>query len=425
MRQSVKLWMVYGVWFFLVAVSLWWNRSHTNDFYMELTRSVARSDEFVIGHETVLKNHLNKEIMVHLGIFLTGLIMLAATLALIRQRRRERERNHDLIRASEAKYRMLFEGNPVPMWVYDMESLRFLAVNEFAVDQYGYSKNEFLAMTIREIRPPEDIPYLHEVLNKYTGKKRKVGTARHLKKDGSIIIVDITGHEIEYEGKRAMLVLSKDVTDQKLAEKKIEDSLHEKNILLAEVHHRVKNNMQLISSLLELQSMKIHDETARIPFVECENRIRSMALVHEKLYHSENMSSINFTDYLSSLLSHIYLSNAVSSDDIQWKIIGDDFSLGLDKAVPCGLLMAELVLNAIKHAFPDKRRGSLTIFLLKDEKNYTLKVSDDGIGISGSIDAENSTTLGLQIVSSLTKQLHGEMKITGNSGTEFIITFPA
>lgn len=136
----------------------------------------------------------------------------------------ERKKAEDALRASEEKYRLLFKNNPVPMWVYDINTLAFLAVNDFAMDHYGYSQEEFLSITIKDIRPPEDIPYLFDVLEKFTGSLRKVGTARHRKKDGSLIDVDITAHMIEFDGHQAMFILAKDITEQKRAENLLRQS---------------------------------------------------------------------------------------------------------------------------------------------------------------------------------------------------------
>ncbi len=329
----------------------------------------------------------------------------------------------DALRLSEEKYRILFQNNPVPMWVYDTESLAFLAVNDFAVDHYGYSADEFLKMTIKEIRPAEDIPRLMDVLSSDMGNIRKVGIARHRKKDDSIITVDIKGHKIDFDGRPAMLVLALDVTDQKKSEEQIRASLMEKEILLTEIHHRVKNNMQVIISLLNLQLGNIKDEKAREHFMMAESRIRSMALVHEQLYQSDNMAAINIAEYFNTLLSNFFESRSSSENNVTYSINPGNICLGLDRAIPCGLIVTELISNSYKHAFHNVSGGEIIIDMKKNRGTYTLSVMDNGIGMESGRDKADSSSLGLHLVDALVKQIRGTITISGDSGTTITVTF--
>lgn len=206
-------------------------------------------------------------------------------------------------------------------------------------------------------------------------------------------------------------------------------SLHEKEVLLREIHHRVKNNLQIISSLLNLQSEQFTDAFAREKYLE--SRIRTMALVHEKLYESKNLSRIDFSDYIISLVRSLELSYNPDHDRIRMEMnvqqgIGD---FRIDTAIPCGLLMNELLLNSYKHAFPDERRGFIRVSFGPDttagsEANYfILSIEDNGIGLPAAISPSTSETLGLQLIDILSQQLEAELSIERNSGTKFSLRF--
>ncbi len=222
-----------------------------------------------------------------------------------------------------------------------------------------------------------------------------------------------------------------DITAHKQAEGKIKASLHEKEVLLKEIHHRVKNNMQVISSLLSLQAGYIQNPEALRLFKESENRIRSMALVHEKLYQTEDLTKIDFAEYIPSLTNHLMSSYANANTAIALRLNIEHITLGLDAAIPCGLIINELVSNALKHAFGKQERGDITIdFHRKDRRrdddgSLVLRVQDNGVGLPEKFDFRQGASLGLKLVVSLTKQLKG--KITHHNpasrGAEFRIEF--
>ncbi|MCC7564936.1 MAG: PAS domain S-box protein [Methanomicrobiaceae archaeon] len=223
---------------------------------------------------------------------------------------------------------------------------------------------------------------------------------------------------------RQALVIVRDITEKKRAEREIAAQLKEKEVLLKEVHHRVKNNLQLISSLLALQSRYADDETARDAFRDCQHRIRSLGFIHEKLYRSESLARIDFGGYIRELAESLLHSYGIQPDQVRLRIRADDLLLGIDEAIPCGLIVNELVSNAMKHAFPDGRRGTITINLRKDEAGgITLEVSDDGVGFPDKIEIASAESLGLQLVSSLAEQLRGSMEVARDQGTRFTIRF--
>lgn len=217
----------------------------------------------------------------------------------------------------------------------------------------------------------------------------------------------------------------RDITARRTAEDRLKESLQEKEILLRELHHRVKNNMQVISSLLNLQANYTNDPATREMFRETQRRIRSMALVHEQLYQSSNLSKINFDFYLENLSSHIFQSCGVSTHRIKLKKQCQNIFLDVNMAIPLGMIYNELLTNALKHAFPGDREGEIMVILGRTEDNRCfLEVADNGIGLPPDFSLEASRTLGLQIIQTLCQQLRGEIKIDRNNGTSFKIFFP-
>ncbi|KYK34181.1 MAG: hypothetical protein AYK19_02765 [Theionarchaea archaeon DG-70-1] len=217
------------------------------------------------------------------------------------------------------------------------------------------------------------------------------------------------------------VVVLRDVTDRKRSEK-IKQSLKEKEILLQEIHHRVKNNIQVICSLLNLQSRHIKDKKYAEMLKESQDRIKSMGLIHEKLYKSESLAQIDFSEYIKDLAQSLFRSYGASASNIALKIEGN-VCLGIDTAIPCGLLINELVSNSLKHAFPD-RKGEITIAFRSDNRCIELIVSDNGVGIPDDIDFRTTESLGLHLVTILAEdQLGGEITLNRSAGTAFHITF--
>lgn len=215
-----------------------------------------------------------------------------------------------------------------------------------------------------------------------------------------------------------------DITERKRSEEQITTSLQEKEVLLKEIHHRVKNNLQIVSSLLYLQGEYIEDESVRQTFMESTNRIKSMALIHERLYQTQSLAKIDFTEYVEGLINHLFRSYGANARHIsvQNQITGISLSLGI--AIPCGLIINELVSNAIKHAFPGGKSGQLYINLQATQDHHlTLTVKDDGVGLPADVNYQQAKSLGLILVNTLVKQLKGTIELNQQDGTEFKITF--
>ena len=220
--------------------------------------------------------------------------------------------------------------------------------------------------------------------------------------------------------------LQAEIVERQRVEARITASLQEKELLLQELHHRVKNNVQVISSLLNLQAGYIEDQALREVLRESQNRVRSMALVHEKLYRSDDLAHIDLAEYIRNLATFLFRSYTAAAGRIGLDIRVEDVFLGIDAAVPCGLILNELISNALKHAFPGNRTGQIRVELrVRESQQISLIVGDTGIGFPQDFDFENATSLGMQLVQTLVMQLSGTLEIDGTAGSEFRITFAA
>lgn len=203
----------------------------------------------------------------------------------------------------------------------------------------------------------------------------------------------------------------------------LQDSLKEKEALLKEVYHRVKNNLQVVSSLLSLQAEASQEFSVKEVLIQSSTRIKSMALIHEMLYQTKNLANIGMEDYINNLLKYLFEIYAVDSNKIKLTTDIDDVSLSIDTAIPCGLIINELTSNALKHAFPGNKSGEIKFLFKKQENKIILILSDEGVGIPPQIDIKNTSSLGMRLIHSLTKQLGGNIILESGKGTTFTLTF--
>jgi PAS domain S-box-containing protein len=244
-------------------------------------------------------------------------------------------------------------------------------------------------------------------------------------KDGRLVptLISASGFKQKKRLQGVVLVLY-DITDRKRAEEKLKQSLREKELLLSETHHRVKNNLMIVSSLLDLQSSHTNSRHAREILKECQSRIKSMQLIHQKMYQSQTMTDIDSTDYIENLLKDLFRSYCIDTSRIHLETSIAHIPMGFETAIPCGIIINELMSNALKHAFPHGRDGMIRVELTHEHGQVTLSVCDSGIGISAPVDFDTTKSLGITLVRMMTQQLDGTVNVTVNNGTCFNIIFP-
>ena len=331
-------------------------------------------------------------------------------------------------RLAEARFRGLLESAPDSIVVVDGAGI-ITIVNSETERMFGYERHELLGQPIEILVPERSRGRHHGDRAAYSAdpNTRPMGAGRQLtgrKKNGSEFPVEISLSPLRAENETLVISIVRDVTERRLFEEQIQTSLREKEALLREIHHRVKNNLQITSSLLRLQASNISDVSARSIFDETQMRIRSMALVHEKLYQAKNLTRINFGDYVRTLGELLFKSFAVTSDAVVLDVAGQDVFLDIDTAVPCGLIVNEVLSNALKHAFPGGH-GAIFVRLELAAGRCVMTIRDDGVGLPPQFDLGSIDTLGLQLVRGLVQQIEGSLELRSVIGTEFRIEFPS
>jgi len=329
------------------------------------------------------------------------------------------------LKESEIKYRSIFENTGAMTMLFNQD-MKIILVNSEFEKFSGYPKK-----AVEGKRNVSDFVYAEDIsrIEGYHRMQRINPDA--IPKNYEVQLVNRNGQVKDFFATFDMIpdtdkgiISFMDITDRKIAENKIKKSLREKELLLREIHHRVKNNLQIISSLMSLQSEYTKEPETLKMFQESKNRIRSMALIHEKLYQSEDMAHIDFAEYLKSLVEMFLTFYKEKKEDITVSLNCDAVYLEIDTAISMGLIVNELLSNCFKHAFPGEKTGEIKINLSKNQENYLLEVADDGVGLPEDITFENSESLGLQIVQTLTLQLKGSLGLENVKGTRFKLVFP-
>lgn len=375
-----------------------------------------------------------------LGILLLILIIYEIRTSSIKKRSRELEKiNIELnkqiaervkaeqaLRENEERLKILFDFAPDAYFLMDLEG-NFIDCNRKVEEITGYEKKELIGYNYLKLNL---IPSAHYDLASYLKEKsirgEPTGPDEFIlnRKDGIQLTIEIATHPVKIAGQTLVLSNARNITQRKKVERELKASLKEKVILLQEIHHRVKNNMQIISSLLRLQSGQIDNEKMQDIFRISQDRIRSMALIHDMLYKTKNFAGIDFNQYLQGLIRHLVNTYLIDAKDIKINVQVDKVYLDLNTAVPCGFILNELVTNSLKHAFPSGRKGEVTVELRSNERNKTqISVSDNGIGLPNDFNFNNPQSLGLMLVKDLVRQLNGKIEYTSENGASFTITF--
>lgn len=306
------------------------------------------------------------------------------------------------------------------------ESNRIEHVNLAAMERLGFTKSDLQGRFLDDLLLGDaPLPSPDDTVFRRTGSVTQIERQMQTQ-DGDTLPVLVSRSLLRGSPADApdIVCVAQDISARKQAEEQLRASLDEKEVLLREIHHRVKNNLQVIASLLHVQSKKVEDENARRLFSESQDRIRSMAFIHERLYQSEDLSQVNFSAYLDRLTEHLYRSHGVALRDVTCELDSEDAILSVDRAIPAGLIVNELVSNALEHAFPDERDGVITVAFSTSEDHGCLRISDNGVGVDDTDAMERDQTLGLRLVKGLVRQLRGEMDIDGTGGLTYTINFP-
>ncbi len=335
-----------------------------------------------------------------------------------------RRKAEEALREREEMFRSVVENSQSAIVIID-DQFRIEYLNDQFISLSGYARNEMLGMDFTQILDEESREL---VIDRFRRRQRgEEVPSRYefsaIRKDGHKRWFEVSAAVIRDSRQRIKTIAQmQDITEKRQAEEQIKTSLHEKEILLREIHHRVKNNLQIISSLLNLQAEHVKDKAALEMFQESRLRVRSMAMVHEKLYRSKDLARVDFNEYILSLGYHLFQIYGVTPDTVVLKVDAENIFLDINTAIPCGLLVSELISNALKHAFPDGRKGEVAINMKSvGNGSYTLTVHDDGVGLTQDLDLKSSDSFGLQLVDMLAEQLQGSVSIQRNGGVTFTV----
>ncbi|MDF1537209.1 MAG: PAS domain S-box protein [bacterium] len=330
------------------------------------------------------------------------------------------------LQESEERFRTVFYANPECISLTSLEDGCFVDINDSFLKMLGLNREDAIGHTSLELGLWKD-RHSREVFRDIL---KSQGFAESFEADfacagGIVRPVLISGRVIRLQGEPLILAIVRDIMRLKQAETTVRRSLEEKETLLREIHHRVKNNLQVISGLLNLQARYINDEASRGVYKDSQNRVISMALIHEKLYQARDLSRINFGDYIRHLAQNLFVSYGMKGGKVGFVLDAEPTSMVVDTAIPCGLIVNELISNAIKHAFPGGRAGEIRVSFrkLNGEKTYELIVCDDGVGFPDGVDLYRSGSLGLKLVRILVEQLGGTLKVNNDGGVFFRIRF--
>ncbi|MDQ7054266.1 MAG: histidine kinase dimerization/phosphoacceptor domain -containing protein [candidate division KSB1 bacterium] len=378
-----------------------------------------RSEVYYYEFEVLPPLYLRPLFLVPMSIL--GFMVLMLSIGYIVNKRRQDE----LLRQSEEKYREIFENANDMIYTHDVDGT-ILSVNKAVEKLIKAPREEIIGHNISEFLPADQLEIAQKkITEKLQGLAITTYELEILDRRGRRIPIEVSTKLIWRQGKPvAVQGIGRDISERKIAEKQIQKSLAEKVVLLKEIHHRVKNNLQIISSLLNLQLKGVEDEKVWQMIQECQHRIRTIALIHEMLYQSPDLARVDFASYVRQLVNYLMASYSRLVQNIHIDIDVDSVFLPVDRAIPCGLILNELLSNAIKHAFQGKPSGQIQLQFNRQNGWCELIMQDNGVGLHKRKNQENSGGLGMHLVQTLTEQLHGQLQIKYNNGTRIDLKFP-
>jgi PAS domain S-box-containing protein len=341
------------------------------------------------------------------------------TYAKLRKEIEDRRQAQKALLENEEKYRKLFDMESDALVLVDIETGKLLDVNRAFIKLYGYTREELQQMKNTDFSAEPD-----KTLKATQDRQEYIPLRYHKKKDGTVFPVEITANMFEYQGKKVYIIAIRDITERKNTEQQIKASLNTKEVLLSEIHHRVKNNFEIISSLLDMSCMATDNKEIQDILLSSRSRIHSMAMIHSQLYQSDRFDNIDMTKNTHELAENLRFLYG-KEKDVDLTIEPSEVYLSIKYAIPCALILNELITNALKHAFSDRMRGKIQISIQKfDDTAVRLNVKDDGKGIPEKEDAKPSGALGLELVKHLVNgQLKGELQFNTDNGTDISIEF--
>lgn len=396
------------------------------DFWHDKYKKVLSGTKDSFVHKSMDKegNEIYREIYLHPIYYGTDVVEVSA----IAQDITERINNEQKILNQSAKLKAIFESGTQLMWTIN-QNKQLTSFNQ----NYANAIHDLYDFYPQENKSLKEISDKTSVVESFWDEKYEIAfkgfpvefsSERSLLNGNKVFrqyyLYPIKNNKNEVE---EVSGLGFDVTENKQNEGKIIQSLKEKEILLKEVHHRVKNNMQVISSILNLQSSYVKDAYALNLLKECQNRVKSMAFIHESLYQTKNFESVNFSEYVTTLTKNLIHTYSVNTQKIKLILTLDKLFLNLDTSIPCGLIINEIISNSLKYAFPGNRDGIIFVNLKVVRNRVKIEAGDNGVGIPAEIDIKQTQTLGLQLVDTLIEQINGSLELDRTKGTKFIIDF--
>ena len=379
----------------------------------------APTGEIVAIYEDVTKQENAKEALkkqtaekVHANILLKAEI-------------KERKNKDKIIQDNVRRLNIALESANMAAWDFDIVNDTIIrTLDHDKIFGYDSLLQEWSTKIFLEHILPEDLEKVQQRFEKSYEINKLYFQCRIIRADKEIRWIEVYGN-VYYDEKDVpvrMLGVIGDITERKEAETHLIRAINEKEMLLREIHHRVKNNMQIISSFLSLQSSQVFDKRDAGLFINVQDRVNSMGLIHDNLYQSEDLSSIQFKEYIRTLISQLFSTYSELSNNI--KLITDifDVTFNMETAIPLGLIISEIVTNSLKHAFPNSK-GKISISLHIKGEETELIIKDNGVGVPKDFDIQNPKKLGLQLLNTLVEQLEGTIELVQNKGTTFKITF--
>lgn len=325
----------------------------------------------------------------------------------------------------QQQFQAIFENSYDALFLVDWDERRIIKANQRAAEMFEFNTPEDFyyrfGTEFHASSNPEEL--LGLIRNQLNTDGKYEGEIHYKTEKGNLFWGAIAVIVIKIGGRKYQSVRITDISDKKKIKLQLEASLNEKQTLLAEIHHRVKNNMAVISGLLSLQANYVDDEKSKILFKESCNRIHSMAMVHDKLYHNETFANIDFGTYINDLIRHIKASHADHPTEVTYSVNCTKVLMDMKFAVPCGLILNELISNVYKHAFSNMNKGSVVINCSKVENNFFIRFSDNGKGFDSQKVLSNLSSLGLGLITALVDQIDGKLEISHNNGTTFDLSF--